>query len=103
MPFNKAEAIGVGRLPGAIGYVDYADAKAAGPTYAPVQNKAGKYVAPSTTGSSTDAAAATIAPNLTFATPAASSAPTAYPVTSQTWDLVYSQQPNATDVAMLKA
>ena len=33
--------------PGAIGYVDYADAKAAGLSYASVKNKAGNYVAPS--------------------------------------------------------
>ena len=33
--------------PGAIGYVDYADAKASGLTYAVVQNTAGKYIAPS--------------------------------------------------------
>src|SRR6516164_247855 len=33
--------------PGAIGYVDYADAKGAGLTYASVKNKAGSYIAPS--------------------------------------------------------
>ena len=33
--------------PGAIGYVDYADAKASGLTFASVKNKAGNYVAPS--------------------------------------------------------
>src|SRR4029077_5386711 len=34
--------------PGAIGYVDYADAKASGLTFASVKNKAGNFVAPST-------------------------------------------------------
>ena len=36
--------------PGAIGYVDYADAKASGLSFAVVQNTAGKYIAPSTDG-----------------------------------------------------
>jgi len=39
--------------PGAIGYVDYADAKASGLTFASVQNAAGKYIAPSTTAACT--------------------------------------------------
>jgi phosphate transport system substrate-binding protein len=89
--------------PGAIGYVDYSTAKASNLTFASVQNKAGDYVAPSPTAASTDAADATIKSDLTFAAADASSAPTAYPVTYQSWDLVYAQQPNANDVAMLKA
>src|SRR5262249_48093877 len=40
---------------GAIGYVDYADAKASGLTWASVKNKDGQYVAPSTQ-SATEAA-----------------------------------------------
>ena len=36
--------------PGAIGYVDYADAKASGLTFASIKNKAGDYVAPSVVG-----------------------------------------------------
>ena len=36
--------------PGAIGYVDYSDAKASGLTFASVKNKAGDYVAPSVGG-----------------------------------------------------
>ena len=89
--------------PGAIGYVDYSTAKASNLTFASVQNKAGDYVAPSPTASSADAADATIKANLTFAAANASSTPTAYPVTYQSWDLVYAQQPNANDAAMLKA
>ncbi len=89
--------------PGAIGYVDYSTAKASNLTFASVQNKAGDYVAPSPTAASADAADATIKSNLTFAAADASSAPAAYPVTYQSWDLVYAQQPNANDAAMLKA
>ncbi len=36
--------------PGAVGYVDYSDAKASGLTFASVKNKAGDYVAPSVAG-----------------------------------------------------
>ncbi|MGH3298365.1 MAG: phosphate ABC transporter substrate-binding protein PstS [Trebonia sp.] len=89
--------------PGAIGYVDYSTAKASNLTFASVQNKAGDYVAPSPTAASADAADATIKSDLTFAAADASSAPTAYPVTYQSWDLVYAQQPSANDAAMLKA
>jgi phosphate transport system substrate-binding protein len=88
---------------GAIGYVDYADAKASGLTAALVENQAGKYVAPTQNGSSIDAAAAVIKPDLTFAAADASSNPAAYPISYQSWDLVYSTQPNANDVAMLKS
>jgi phosphate transport system substrate-binding protein len=100
---NGGVASIVKSTPGAIGYVDYTDAISSGLKSAEVQNKAGDYVAPTPTGASTDAADATIASNLTFAAADASSAPTAYPVTYQSWDLVYSQQPNANDAAMLKA
>jgi phosphate transport system substrate-binding protein len=100
---NTGVASIIKSTPGAIGYVDYADAKASGLSTALVENKAGKFVAPSPSGSSVDAAAATIKPNLTFAAADASSDPAAYPLSYQSWDLVYSTQPNANDVAMLKA
>lgn len=88
--------------PGAIGYVDYSDAKASGLTYASVQNKAGQFVAPSTTGASASAAGVTLKPDLTFAAVWGTGA-TAYPITYQSWVLVYEKQPSAADVNMLKA
>jgi phosphate transport system substrate-binding protein len=88
--------------PGAIGYVDYADAKASGLTFASVQNAAGKYIAPSTAAASAAAAGAKVASNLTFAAVWSGDA-TAYPITYQSWDLVFAKQPNANDVKMLKA
>jgi phosphate transport system substrate-binding protein len=100
---NTGVASIVKSTPGAIGYVDYADAKASGLTFASVQNKAGQYVAPSPDGSSADAAGATIQPDLTFAAADAGTTPDSYPLSYQSWDLVYSTQPNANDVAMLKA
>ena len=88
--------------PGAIGYVDYADAKASGLTFASVQNKSGAYIAPSPTSASAAAAGVTPAANLTFAAAWAPGA-SAYPITYQSWDLVYESQPNANDAALLKA
>jgi phosphate transport system substrate-binding protein len=72
--------------PGAIGYVDYADAKATGLSSAEVKNKSGNYVAP----------------DLTFHAVWASGAQ-AYPVTYQSWVLCYQAQSNSNNAAMLKA
>src|SRR6516164_5462255 len=77
--------------PGAIGYVDYSDAKAAGLTYASVKNKDGNYVAPSVQSATTAADNSTINPDLTFSAiwaPGAGS----YPITFQSFDLVYQAQ-----------
>jgi phosphate transport system substrate-binding protein len=87
---------------GAIGYVDYADAKASGLTYASVKNKAGNYIAPSASSASLAGNGITVKPDLTFHA-VWSSNPQAYPITYQSWDLVYAKQPNANDAAMLKA
>ena len=87
---------------GAIGYVDYADAKASGLTFASVKNQAGSFVAPSTTAASAAASQATVAPNLTFSAiwaPGAAS----YPITYQSWVLVYESQANANTAKMLQA
>jgi phosphate transport system substrate-binding protein len=88
--------------PGAIGYVDYSDAKASGLVFASVKNKDGDYVAPSISSATTAADNATVAPNLTFSaiwTPGAGS----YPITYQSWDLVYKAQSSSNTAKMLKA
>jgi phosphate transport system substrate-binding protein len=87
---------------GAIGYVDYSTAKASGLTFASVKNKDGNYIAPSTGAASAAAAGTTVASDLTFHAVWAPGA-TAYPITYQSWDLVYAKQPNANDVKLLKA
>ena len=87
---------------GAIGYVDYADAKASGLVFASIKNEAGDYVAPSVDAASAAAANAAVKPDLTFSAiwaPGAAS----YPITAQSWVLVYETQPNTNDTAMLKA
>jgi phosphate transport system substrate-binding protein len=88
--------------PGAIGYVDYADAKASGLTFASVKNKAGNYIAPSPTSASAAGTTVTLKPDLTFAA-AWSPNPQAYPITYQSWDLVYQKQSSANTTKMLKA
>ena len=88
--------------PGAIGYVDYADAKASGLTYASVKNKDGNYVAPSPESASAAAAGATINSDLTFHAVWAPGAQ-AYPITYQSWDLVIQAQSSANTTKMLQA
>jgi phosphate transport system substrate-binding protein len=88
--------------PGAIGYVDYADAKASGLTFASVKNKAGSYIAPSTASATAAAQNTTVKPDLTFSciwAPGAQS----YPITYQSWDLVVQAQSSKSNAANLKA
>jgi phosphate transport system substrate-binding protein len=88
--------------PGAIGYVDYADAKASGLSFASVKNQAGSYIAPSTASATAAAQNTTVKPDLTFSciwAPGAQS----YPITYQSWDLVIQAQSNKNNAAMLKA
>ena len=73
--------------PGAIGYVDYSDAKASNLSMASVKNSAGQFVAPSAASASAAASKATVAADLTFSAIWAPGA-TSYPVTYQSWDLV---------------
>jgi len=87
---------------GAIGYVDYADAKASGLTFASVKNKTGSYIAPTTTSASAAASQAAVASNLTFSAIWASGA-SSYPITYQSWDLVYQKQSSKNTANMLKA
>lgn len=76
---------------GAIGYVDYSDAKASSLKLATVKNKAGKFVAPTLDGASAAAEGATVNADLTY-DPTWASGDAAYPITSPTWILVYAKQ-----------
>jgi phosphate transport system substrate-binding protein len=86
---------------GAVGYVDYADAKASGLTFASVKNKAGNYVAPSTDSATEAANNVTVKPNLTFSAIWASGSGS-YPVTYQSWVLVYQKQSSSSTTKDLK-
>jgi phosphate transport system substrate-binding protein len=99
---NAGVAQIVKSTPGAIGYVDYATAKASGLSYASVKNKAGSYIAPSDASASAAAGQATVGSDLTFSAVWAPGA-TSYPITYQSWDLVYQTQPDANTAKMLQA
>jgi phosphate transport system substrate-binding protein len=88
---NQGVAQAVQSTDGAIGYVDYATAKAAGLTSASVKNQAGQAIAPTLAGASAAVAAATINADLTY-DPTDAPAPSAYPITSPTWILTYKTQ-----------
>ena len=87
---------------GAVGYVDLSDAKAAGLQTAQVQNKAGRYVAPTTAAASAALAGAKINDDLTY-NPLNADGDDAYPITSPTWILAYEQQTDQAKVDILKA
>jgi phosphate transport system substrate-binding protein len=86
---------------GGIGYVDDSTAKASSLNAASIKNAAGQWVAPSTAGATAAASNVTVAPDLTFHAVDATGA-TAYPITYQSWDLVYAHQPNKNDVSLLQ-
>ncbi len=87
---------------GAIGYVDYSDAKASGLKFASVKNSSGKVLAPTLEGASAAVAAATVNPDLTY-DPINTSAPDAYPITAPTWIVIYKQQSDQNKGAALKS
>jgi phosphate transport system substrate-binding protein len=87
---------------GAIGYVDYADAKASGLTWASVKNQAGNYVAPSVQSATEAASNAQVKPDLTFSAIWASGAQS-YPITAQSWVLVYEKQSSSNTTKLLKS
>ena len=87
---------------GAIGYVDFSTATASKLSAASIKNSAGDYVAPSSASATAAATHVTPKSDLTFAAVDQPGA-TSYPITYQSWDLVYQTQPNANDAALLKA
>jgi len=99
---NAGVAQIVKSTPGAIGYVDYADAKASTLTFASVKNSAGNFVAPSTDSATAAAQNATVKPDDTFSAIWAPGAQS-YPITYQSFVLVYQSQSSASTAAALKA
>ncbi|HVT77765.1 MAG TPA: phosphate ABC transporter substrate-binding protein PstS [Acidimicrobiales bacterium] len=76
---------------GAIGYVDFADAKATNLKTASIKNAAGKFVAPSLAGVSAALEETTPAADLTF-DPLNAAGDSTYPIATPTWILVYKNQ-----------
>jgi phosphate transport system substrate-binding protein len=88
---NAGVAQAVSSTQGAIGYVDYSDAKAANLVFASIKNKAGKFVAPSLESATAALAGVTLNPDLTY-DPLDAAGADAYPITAPTYVLVYQQQ-----------
>ena len=87
---------------GAIGYVDLSDAKASGLKYASIKNKAGKYVEPTSAGASAAGDGVEVKDNLLFSALDAKG-DKAYPLTAQTWVIVYTKQTDKAKGEALKA
>jgi phosphate transport system substrate-binding protein len=99
---NSGVAQLVKSTPGAIGYVDLSTAKASSLTYASVKNSSGNYITPTSATASASASGVTVNPDLTFHAVWGSGAQ-AYPITYQSWVMVFAKQPNANDAKMLQA
>jgi phosphate transport system substrate-binding protein len=99
---GSAVAAAVKATSDSIGYVDFSTATASSLVAASIKNSAGDYVAPSSASAAAAATHVTPKSNLTFLTVDEPGA-TSYPITYQSWDLVYATQPNATDASLLKA
>jgi phosphate transport system substrate-binding protein len=87
---------------GAVGYVDLADATGSKLQTAEVENKAGKFVAPTVEGAAAAVAGAKIAADLSY-DPINAAGADAYPITSPTWILVYENQSSKDKGTALKA
>ncbi len=87
---------------GAIGYVDLSDAKASGLRFAKVKNKAGTYVEPTAGGVTAAGEGIEVKDNLIFSALDAAG-PAAYPITAQSWCMVYSKQTDKAKGEALKA
>jgi len=87
---------------GAIGYVDFSDAKAAGLTFASIKNKDGQFVAPTVDGAKAAVAGATLNDDLTY-NPTFTAGATAYPITAPTYLLVHRTYSDAAKRTNVKA
>jgi phosphate transport system substrate-binding protein len=86
---------------GAVGYVDFSDAKATGLTFAAIKNQSLKFVTPSVKSAALAASGTAIPENLLY-DPIYAPGPLAYPITSPTWILAYKTQSDASKGAALK-
>jgi len=87
---------------GAIGYVDFSDAKSANLTFASVKNAAGTAVAPTLAGATAAMAAAQVTADVTVS-PMNASGADSYPITSPTYIIVYADQASHAQGTALKA
>jgi phosphate transport system substrate-binding protein len=85
---NAGVAAAIKQTPGAIGYVEQAYALQNNFTYASVKNKTGSYILPTLAATSAAAVGIKVPADLTIST-INSPNPTAYPIVSQTFVIVY--------------
>ncbi len=85
---NAGVAASIQQTSGAIGYVDQAYALQSGLTFASIKNHGGRYVPPTLAATSAAAVGIKVPPDLTVAT-INSPNPSAYPIVSQTFVIVY--------------
>ena len=85
---NSGVAAAIKQTSGGIGYVEQAYALQNGFTYASVKNSSGKFIAPTIEAASAAAEGIKVPPDLTIST-INSPNPAAYPITSQTFVIVY--------------
>jgi phosphate transport system substrate-binding protein len=87
---------------GAIGYVDLSDAKGSQLKYAAIKNKAGAYVEPTSSSVTAAGAKLEVKDDLLFSALDADGEQT-YPITAQSWCIVYAKQPDKAKGAAVKA
>ena len=99
---NPGVANAIKQTAGAIGYVDYSDAKASGLVFASIKNKAGKAVAPTLEGTSAALEKTSLNADLTY-NPLNADGDTAYPIATPTWIITQARYTDANVVKALKA
>ncbi|HEX9505115.1 MAG TPA: phosphate ABC transporter substrate-binding protein PstS [Acidimicrobiia bacterium] len=98
---NSGVASLVKSTEGAVGYVDFSDANAAGLSFASVKNSSGKFIVPNLASAAGAAAGAVVNPDLTY-DPINATGASAYPITSPTWIMVSMNQTDAKKGAAIK-
>lgn len=99
---NPGVASGIKQTDGAIGYVDYSDARASGLVFASIKNKAGDVVAPSLDGTSAALATVSLSEDLTYS-PLNADGPTSYPIATPTWIITAQKYSDPNTLASVKA
>jgi phosphate transport system substrate-binding protein len=99
---NGGVSLIVKKTPGAIGYIDLSDAKANGLTFAAIKNAAGRYVMPTAEGVTAAGDGIQVDDQLLFSAINASGE-AAYPITAQSWCMLYAKQTDRAKGNALKA
>jgi phosphate transport system substrate-binding protein len=99
---NPGVAQAVKATAGAVGYIDLSDAKATGLPFATVKNRAGKFIEPTTESASAAGDGIEVKDNLLFSA-LDPTGDAAYPITYQSWVIVYAKQTDHAKGTALKA